>query len=156
MRSRNRLKFTSMPCRYSGLARLPACRAGPAPYAHLSAKVARRTRRPLTQSRAYNDQAASQQAPPSQRVEAKAPVSKELATVIHANAPYRTLITKSEALILDVLPTQTTEGSTEDRQFWRHLLGHSLAGMEGMETELREGKPSAQLNIFGASEGLPS
>ncbi|KAL1695587.1 hypothetical protein GGG16DRAFT_121775 [Schizophyllum commune] len=145
-----------MPCRYSGLARLPACRAGSTSYAHHGAKLVRIPRQPRTRSRAYSDQAASQDALPSQKAEPRAPISKELATAIHANAPYRTLSSKAEALVLDVLPTQTTDGSTEDRRFWRHLFAHSLSGLEGMESELREGKPPAQLNILVCGLGEDS
>ncbi|KAI4521848.1 hypothetical protein K525DRAFT_279147 [Schizophyllum commune Loenen D] len=139
-----------MPCRYSGLARLPACRAGSASYGRHGAKLARLPTHARTRSRAYSDQAASQETLPSQKAEPKAaPISKELAFAIHANAPYRTLITKAEALVLDVLPTvQTTEGSAEFHRFWRHLLEHSRSGLEGVEKELREGTPPAQLNIL--------
>ncbi|KAL1736148.1 hypothetical protein EV714DRAFT_279519 [Schizophyllum commune] len=146
-----------MPCRYSGLARLPACRAGSASYAHHGAKLARIPTHARTRSRAYSDQTPSQETLPSQKAEPKAaPISKELATAIHANAPYRTLITKAEALVLHVLPTQTTEGSVEDQRFWRHLLEHSRSGLEGVEKELRDGKPSTQLNILVCGLGEDS
>ncbi|KAL1710512.1 hypothetical protein EV121DRAFT_266458 [Schizophyllum commune] len=147
-----------MPCRYSGLARLPACRAGSASYGHHGAKLARIPTHARTRSRAYSDQAASQDAHPSQKTDPKAaPISKELASAIHANAPYRTLITKAEALVLDALPTaQTTEGFVEDQRFWRHLLEHSRSGLEGVEKELREGTPPSQLNILVCGLGEDS
>ncbi|KAL1744792.1 hypothetical protein HDZ31DRAFT_82421 [Schizophyllum fasciatum] len=139
-----------MPCRYNGLARLSACRASPAKHGRKLARISRQSH-----LRSFSDQAAEPQADSSPQPKLERP-SKELLITISANAPYRTLISKVEALVRDVLPVQAASGPVSEQRFWRDLLQYSLSGLDGMEREFQEGKSPSRLNILVCGVGEDS
>ncbi|TRM69509.1 hypothetical protein BD626DRAFT_553968 [Schizophyllum amplum] len=138
-----------MPCRYSGLARLPAGRAS-------RRECARRA--PYTCLRLYTDAAAvsSQDATPQQAPPRPGQQSSALATIIQANAPYRTLVTKTQAVVLDVLPRLSSRRQPTDQRFWDSILKYAIRELDEMEEQCREGKARSPLRVLVCGVGEDS